>query len=129
MNRLLARKFSFLASLPFADGDPHHPYADSLSSNLTGANHVIFVSPLLTVNKYKYDSSMTQAIGRIRRYGQNKKCYIHRFFTLETVDVDIIQKREKLLLTKTEKPGKYKLLPPPPKEDDGTQEMFRLSIR
>ncbi|KAI9808767.1 MAG: hypothetical protein M1825_003920 [Sarcosagium campestre] len=62
-------------------------------ANLTNANHVIFLSPLLTATQYRYDSSMTQAVGRARRYGQKKTVYIHRFLSLKTIDVDILEER------------------------------------
>ena len=37
---------------------------------------------------------MTQAIGRARRYGQQKRVYIYRFAALSTIDVDILEHRE-----------------------------------
>ena len=63
--------------------------------NLTNANHIIFVSPLLVESQYKYDSAMTQAIARSRRYGQEKKVHIHHFAALRTIDVDILEHRHK----------------------------------
>ena len=41
-------------------------------ANLTTANHAIFVHPLLTNTAQEYIASETQAIGRIRRYGQQR---------------------------------------------------------
>lgn len=38
---------------------------------------------------------MKQAIGRAVRYGQLNKVHIYRFFTLSTIDVDILQHRER----------------------------------
>ncbi|KAJ4992203.1 hypothetical protein SVAN01_02222 [Stagonosporopsis vannaccii] len=63
--------------------------------NLTNANHVIFVSPLLVESQYKYDAAMTQAIARSRRYGQEKKVHIYHFAALRTIDVDILEHRHK----------------------------------
>ncbi|KAF3033362.1 hypothetical protein E8E12_001636 [Didymella heteroderae] len=63
--------------------------------NLTNANHIIFVSPLLVESQYKYDSAMTQAIARSRRYGQEKKVHIYHFAALRTIDVDILEHRHK----------------------------------
>ncbi|KAF3050916.1 hypothetical protein E8E11_006202 [Didymella keratinophila] len=63
--------------------------------NLTNANHIIFVSPLLVESHYKYDSAMTQAIARSRRYGQEKKVHIYHFAALRTIDVDILEHRHK----------------------------------
>lgn len=65
-----------------------------LYSNLTNTNHVIFVSPLLTKSQQTYDSSMTQSIGRAKRFGQNKIVHVYRFLALRTIDVDILQERE-----------------------------------
>jgi hypothetical protein len=45
-------------------------------ANLTTCNHAIFVHALFSDSLQKYVASETQAIGRIRRYGQNKKCCI-----------------------------------------------------
>lgn len=65
------------------------------NSNLTNANHIIFISPLLVESQYKYDSAMTQAIARSRRYGQEKQVHIYHFAALRTIDVDILEHRHK----------------------------------
>ncbi|TFK48552.1 hypothetical protein OE88DRAFT_1664437 [Heliocybe sulcata] len=62
-------------------------------ANLTGANHAIFLSPLLGPDKDWYTSRETQAIGRIRRYGQEKKVFIWRFLTTNTIDMEIYEQR------------------------------------
>nr|VWO95073.1 Uncharacterized protein [Ganoderma boninense] len=64
-------------------------------ANLTSANHVIFLSPLLTTTQEIYDACETQAIGRVRRYGQLKHVNIWRFFSLNTIDVEIYEQRTK----------------------------------
>ena len=69
-------------------------------SNLTNANHVIFVSPLLTKSQQAYNASMTQSIGRAKRFGQYKTVHVYRFLALRTVDVDILQERERKKLVK-----------------------------
>lgn len=61
--------------------------------NLTNANHVIFLSPLLADSRQHYESAMEQAIGRVLRYGQLKPVRIYRYLALKTIDVDIIQGR------------------------------------
>ncbi|KAI9753984.1 MAG: peptide transporter ptr2 [Chaenotheca gracillima] len=62
-------------------------------ANLTNANHVIFLSPLLADTQYQYDSSMAQAVGRARRYGQRKVVHVYQFLSLKTIDVDILEQR------------------------------------
>ncbi|KAI9675585.1 MAG: hypothetical protein M1817_000951 [Caeruleum heppii] len=69
-------------------------------ANLANANHVIFLSPLLTDQQLKYDSAMTQAIGRARRYCQKKTVHIYRFVSLKTIDVDILEMRSHKRLVK-----------------------------
>lgn len=64
-----------------------------MNSNLTNANHAIFLSPLLTTTDYEYRSCETQAIGRVRRYGQTKKVHVWRFLTENSIDVEIFQDR------------------------------------
>ena len=69
-------------------------------SNLTNTNHVIFVSPLLTKSLQAYNASMTQSIGRAKRFGQYKTVHVYRFLALRTIDVDILQERERKKLVK-----------------------------
>lgn len=64
-------------------------------ANLTGANHAIFLSPLLTPSQEIYDACETQAIGRLRRFGQSKLVHIWRFFTRNTIDIEIFEQRTK----------------------------------
>ncbi|KAI5815799.1 hypothetical protein BZA77DRAFT_315136 [Pyronema omphalodes] len=62
-------------------------------SNFTNANHCIFISPLLTETDHQYKAFETQAIGRVRRYGQTKKVHIWRFMASDTMDVETYEKR------------------------------------
>ena len=78
--------------------------------NLTNASHIIFISPLLTNSLQKYKASLTQCIGRARRYGQTKDVQVYRFLALNTTDVDILQEREGKKLMKKED-GTWCLLP------------------
>ncbi|KAI9805360.1 MAG: hypothetical protein M1833_005813 [Piccolia ochrophora] len=71
-------------------------------ANLTNANHIIFLSPLLTDSQYRYDSSMTQAIGRARRYGQNKVVHVYHFLSLKTIDVDILENKSRKKLVRVD---------------------------
>lgn len=63
--------------------------------NITNANHILFLSPLQADKQRDYEATLTQAIGRVRRYGQQKKVTIWRFVALRTIDVDIIETRER----------------------------------
>ena len=54
---------------------------------------MIILSPLLTETQYEYESSETQAIGRVRRYGQTRTVQIWRFMSEDTMDVEIYEKR------------------------------------
>lgn len=65
----------------------------SAGLNLTNLNHAVFVHPLLAESQVKYDSFETQAIGRIRRYGQTKTVFIWRFLAEDTIDQDIYTQR------------------------------------
>ncbi|KAI6149517.1 hypothetical protein BKA82DRAFT_995209 [Pisolithus tinctorius] len=64
-------------------------------ANLTSANHAIFLSPLLAPTQEIYDACETQAVGRLRRYGQLQHVNIWRFLTLDTIDVEIHEQRTK----------------------------------
>lgn len=61
--------------------------ASAAGANLTVANHAFFISPLLTDTVPQYNAQMTQAIGRIRRYGQHKKVKVYHLLTADTQDV------------------------------------------
>ncbi|CAK5267657.1 unnamed protein product [Mycena citricolor] len=63
-------------------------------ANLTSANHAIFLSPLLAPSQEVYDACMTQAVGRLVRYGQTKHVKIWRFRSVETMDETIYEQRE-----------------------------------
>ena len=65
----------------------------SAGVNLTTCNHAIFVHPLLADSQQQYEAYETQAIGRIRRYGQLKTVNIWRYFARDTIDTDIFKER------------------------------------
>ncbi|KAJ1308686.1 hypothetical protein OPQ81_004377 [Rhizoctonia solani] len=62
-------------------------------ANLTIANHAIFLSPLLTPTPHIYEAAETQAIGRVRRYGQTKLVHVWRFLTKDSIDTEIYEDR------------------------------------
>lgn len=69
--------------------------------NLTNLNHVLFVHPLLAGSQQEYDAYETQAIGRVRRYGQLKTVYVWRFLVKDSIDTDIYGQRGGRLLSAT----------------------------
>ena len=52
--------------------------------NLTTANHVVFVHPTVSCKATSYEE---QAIGRIRRWGQARECFIWRFVCEDTIEM------------------------------------------
>jgi len=67
--------------------------ASAAGSNLTTANHAIFLGPLFTPTLYNYRAVETQAIGRVRRYGQSKKVHVHRLLAVDTIDMAMFNTR------------------------------------
>lgn len=65
----------------------------SAGVNLTTCNHAVFVHPLLAGTRQQYDAYETQAIGRIRRYGQGKTVNIWRYLARDTIDTEIFKER------------------------------------
>ncbi|GMI05451.1 hypothetical protein TrVE_jg4580 [Triparma verrucosa] len=61
--------------------------------NLTHANHAVFVHPLLASTQALYTAYETQAIGRVRRYGQKKTVHLHRFVCVDTIDSEIFEEK------------------------------------
>ena len=62
-------------------------------ANLTQASHAIFVHPLLVSSQQEYTACDTQAVGRIRRYGQSRTVQIYRFLVANSIDEDIFKAR------------------------------------
>ncbi|KAF3392836.1 hypothetical protein F1880_008744 [Penicillium rolfsii] len=61
--------------------------------NLQLANHILFLSPLLAPTQQDYTSNMTQAIGRCRRFGQQRTVHTYHLLTRRTADVNVLQER------------------------------------
>lgn len=64
-------------------------------SNLHNANHVIFVSPLITRNQGEWDAQMKQALGRCIRFRQKKTVHVYHMVMEETIEVDTLEWRHK----------------------------------
>lgn len=69
--------------------------ASASGANLTLANHVIFVHPVHypEAGHDRFIATETQAIGRIRRYGQKRECHVYRLLTRNSVDEQIMLER------------------------------------
>ncbi|KAJ0116351.1 hypothetical protein J7T55_007330 [Diaporthe amygdali] len=64
-------------------------------SNLHNANHVIFVSPLVSRKQSEWDDHMKQAMGRCVRFRQAKTVYVYHMLMEETIEVDTLEWRMK----------------------------------
>jgi len=65
-------------------------------TNLTCANHVIFVHPMSAQTQEESVAFELQAIGRVRRWGQpRKEIHIWRFCTVGTLEEEITRKHQK----------------------------------
>lgn len=64
-------------------------------SNLHNANHVIFVSPLITRDQGEWDAQMKQALGRCIRFRQKKTVHVYHMVMDETLEVDTLEWRFK----------------------------------
>ena len=62
-------------------------------ANLTQASHAIFVHPLLVNSQTEYTSCDTQAVGRIRRYGQARTVQLYRFLVSNSIDEETFVSR------------------------------------
>jgi len=67
--------------------------AQAAGSNLTIANHVIFVTPLVENDDYSFASIMRQAMGRCIRTGQEKEVFVHHLCCTDTLDETIIRSK------------------------------------
>jgi len=73
-------------------------------ANLTTANHCIFVHPLHVKKLHDYIAFETQAVGRVRRYGQTKNVTLHRFLIDDSIDTEIYDSRAAEIAKKTQTP-------------------------
>eukprot|EP01113_Clastostelium_recurvatum_P046108 TRINITY_DN802_c3_g1_i2.p1 TRINITY_DN802_c3_g1~~TRINITY_DN802_c3_g1_i2.p1 ORF type:complete len:630 (-),score=156.57 TRINITY_DN802_c3_g1_i2:28-1818(-) len=61
--------------------------------NMTKCNHVVFLHSMHQDTQQEFDACETQAVGRIRRYGQTKVCHMWRLLVEKTIDAEIYEKR------------------------------------
>mmetsp|Transcript_13824 Transcript_13824/g.25733 ORF Transcript_13824/g.25733 Transcript_13824/m.25733 type:complete len:2142 (+) Transcript_13824:104-6529(+) len=64
-------------------------------ANLTVANHAVFLHPLLTSTREDFEAIETQAIGRIRRYGQGRECHIWHLLVPDSIDSRVFEKNRR----------------------------------
>ena len=96
--------------------------ASAAGSNLTIANHAIFMGPLFTPTLYNYRATETQAIGRVRRYGQSKTVHVHRLLAVDTIDMTIFNARRR------EEMGKVDYVAIPQEEYTGKKVKSKKSL-
>jgi len=63
-------------------------------TNLTAANHVIIVHPMEAATKDEAVAFEMQAVGRVRRPGQQRKIHIWRFVTVGTIEQQITEEHQ-----------------------------------
>lgn len=66
-------------------------------TNLTAANHVIMVHPMEAATREEAVAFEMQAVGRVRRPGQQRKIHIWRFVTVGTIEQKITEEHQKEL--------------------------------
>jgi len=66
-------------------------------TNLTAANHVIIVHPMEASTKEEAVAFEMQAVGRVRRPGQQRKIHIWRFVTVDTIEQEITEEHQREL--------------------------------
>jgi len=66
-------------------------------TNLTAANHVLIVHPMEAHSQEEAVAFEMQAVGRVRRPGQQKKIHIWRFVTLDTIEQQITEEHQREL--------------------------------
>lgn len=77
--------------------------SSAAGANLTVANHVIFAHALHTKGpggQSQWKATMTQAVGRALRWGQQRKVHIYHYFSVGTIDIDIIEHRTGMIVTR-----------------------------
>ncbi|KAL2110759.1 hypothetical protein VUR80DRAFT_741 [Thermomyces stellatus] len=64
---------------------------ESAGSNLTIANHIIFVGPYFTREQRVWQMVVDQAIGRCVRPGQKKDVHVYHLVAENSLDVDVLE--------------------------------------
>ncbi|SPO06612.1 uncharacterized protein DNG_09302 [Cephalotrichum gorgonifer] len=92
--------------------------SDSAGSNLTIANHVIFIGSLFSRDQRSWQMVVDQAVGRCDRPGQKKTVHVYHLVAENSLDVDVLEHHMKAHLEPDEN-GEVDLanLPTMPKHD------------
>ena len=61
---------------------------------LVRANHIIFLHPLYAETQHEFDAKERQAVGRVRRPGQERDIHLYRFYIEHSLDHDILMERQ-----------------------------------
>jgi len=69
--------------------------------NLVCCHHLILVHPMVAENRETALSFERQAIGRVRRQGQNEKVNVYRLFVRETMEEELVREHHQLLADQT----------------------------
>lgn len=64
---------------------------ESAGSNLTIANHIIFIGPYFTREQRVWQMVVDQAIGRCVRPGQTKNVHVYHLVAENSLDVDVLE--------------------------------------
>lgn len=72
-------------------------------TNLTAANHVVFLHPMLASTPERAVGHELQAIGRARRHGQRRDAvHVWRFVTADTIEQSITERNKAAMLSREE---------------------------
>lgn len=66
---------------------------DDSGLNLICANHVVFLHPVALRDPEAARACERQAVGRCRRFGQEKEVHVYRFFAQFTVEEELVRER------------------------------------
>ena len=66
--------------------------------NLVCCHHLMLVHPMLAESRDASLSFERQAIGRVRRQGQQEKVHVYRFFVRDTMEEEMVRAHHASLL-------------------------------
>lgn len=75
-------------------------------TNLTAANHIMFLHPMLAPTAEQAHAAELQAIGRARRHGQQRDVvHVWRFVTADTIEQDMTARHQSTLWARMQQPS------------------------